>query len=89
MARTAKILNIRGREEYEEGLKLLRRVSQGEMEGGIPKFKDTAERLLSFHSQLADNGRRQLKVWLGSGRCKTTEEALLLLEQRVQGERSK
>lgn len=79
--RDERIFDIRGRERYEEGLRHLRVVSQGAREGAIASFRTRAERLISFEGELDDARRSRIRSLLATGEIRSTEDALLLLEE--------
>lgn len=79
-----RILAIRGRDRYDEGLRHLRVVANGAREGALPSFRTRAERLISFEQNLDDDRRGKLRNMLATGAARSTEEALLLLEQEIE-----
>lgn len=80
------ILRIRGRERYEAGIRHLHVVATDGREGALPQYKHRALRLLALNEGLNDQRIAMIKAWMGKGSCKTIEEALLRMEQRVEQE---
>ena len=81
--REERILAIRGRERYDEGLRHLRVVSNGAREGALVSFRRQAERLIAFEQSLDDGRRSKIRSMLAAGTARSTEEALLLLENEA------
>lgn len=72
-----------GTETYIQGIKLLTRVRDGELEGEILKvFRKRARRLLAFHDGLSEKRISRIKSWLGAGMYRTTEDALKAMKTR-------
>lgn len=81
--REKRILVIRGRDRYEEGLRHLHVVSNGAREEALQSFRQRAERLIAFEQTLNDGCRNKICSMLAAGTARSTEEAVLLLEKKV------
>lgn len=85
--RNERILEIRGRERLEEGVRHLRVVATGGREGALPKYKDRAAELLTVNDGLDDTRLRKVRMWLATGKAKNIEDALTRMEQLIDKER--
>lgn len=81
--RDERILAIRGRNRYDEGLQHLRVVFNGAREGALPSFRQRAERLIAFEQNLDEDRRSKIRNMLATGAVRSTEDALLLLESQT------
>lgn len=79
--REERIIEIRGRERYEEGLRHIRVVSRGGREGALPHYRSQAARLMAFEMGLNDDRRLKIRTMLATGEARSTEDALLRMEQ--------
>lgn len=82
--REEQILKIRGRDRYGEGMRHLRAVSNGAMEGALESFRTRAIRLMQLEAGLDDTQRTAIHMLLANNQVRTTEDALLALEQELQ-----
>ncbi len=85
--RNERILEIRGRERLEEGVRHLRVVATGGREGALPKYKNRALELLTLNETLTETRLRKVRNWLATGKTKTIEDALTRMETLIEKER--
>ncbi len=83
-----KIRRIRGWGAYDEGVRHLKVVAQGGLEGAHETYLHQAQRLLSVNNNLNEHRRNMIVGWLGKGRHKNIEEALIRMEQRIEKDKS-
>ena len=79
---------LRGKRQYEEGVRHLRGVAQGSFEGALPSYKTEAERLIAVNESLNDHRKNVVIGWLGKGRCQSMEGALSRMARRIEKDNS-